>query len=173
MPVSEKKFMNNAKAWILSKGTSKVFNNYSPYNLVRLTNGLNSNFGQQYILVGGKLLNTHHARRVTNKSNLLNTFQVAANYPYLTNNKIKSAYARGRLPPTYNSLNAYAKNMNGAGYQNNFNNFNANGIIIELPKAKAPKKKAAPKKANAPKKKAAPKKANAPKKAGFFAGRLA
>jgi hypothetical protein len=45
--------------------------------------------------------------------------------------------------------------MNGASYQNNFNNFNANGILIELPK------------------KAAPKKANAPKKAGFFAGRLA
>jgi hypothetical protein len=45
--------------------------------------------------------------------------------------------------------------MNGASYQNNFNNFNANGILIELPK-----KAAAPKKA-------------VPKKAGFFAGRLA
>ncbi len=152
MPVSEKKFSKNAQIWINSKGTSKVFNKYSPYNLVRLTNGLNPNFRQQYIIVNGKLLNTYHARRV-NKSELLNTFKVAANYPYLTTNKIKSAYSQGGMINTYKNLNNYKKQMkNFAGYQNTFNNFNTpGGLIIALLKPRAAPKKKAPKK-KAPKK---------------------
>ena len=142
MPVSEKKFIKNAHAWILSKGSSKVFNKYSPYNLVRLTNGLNRNFGQQYIIVGGKLLNTYHGKRV-NKSNLLSAFKAAANYPYLTNNKIKTAYSQGKIIPTYKNLKSYAALMkNSAGYQNSFNNFNIPGFIIAMPRKRAaPKKK--------------------------------
>ena len=159
MPVSLKKWTKNAQEWIASKGTSKVFNKYSPYNVVRLTNGLNDNFRHQYIIVNGKLLNTYHGRRITSRGELSNIFELAANYPYLNNSKIKRAYTNGVMLSTFKNLNNYKANRgNYAGYQSSFNNFNnANGLLIALPVAPKPKVKPAAKPKPAAKKPAAKK----------------